>query len=151
MWHNGRRLRQEKDKLTTVLTDRGTHAVDDALVEGDALWLSESDLEHVTGWQLKPEGLCKGAVCVPIPPGQEAAFVARGQVNVAALWRHTGQPVATSANGDVWCLGTSADDRNASLSSLDAPNFTLPDFSGHYHSLSDFQRKKVLLITWASW
>jgi len=27
----------------------------------------------------------------------------------------------------------------------------LPDFNGKLHSLTDFRRKRVLLITWASW
>jgi peroxiredoxin len=37
------------------------------------------------------------------------------------------------------------------LSSLAAPDFTLPDMNGKLHSLSDFRGKKVLLLTWASW
>ena len=36
-------------------------------------------------------------------------------------------------------------------SSLEAPNFTLPDMNGRAHSLADYRGKKVLLITWASW
>jgi len=37
------------------------------------------------------------------------------------------------------------------LSSLKAPDFTLPDMNGKARSLSDFRGKKVLLLTWASW
>jgi cytochrome c-type biogenesis protein len=41
--------------------------------------------------------------------------------------------------------------RDSYISSLDAPDFTLPDANGKMHSLSDFKGKKVLLVTWASW
>jgi peroxiredoxin len=37
------------------------------------------------------------------------------------------------------------------LSSLQAPDFKLPDINGKPHSLSDFRGKKVFLVTWASW
>jgi len=50
----------------------------------------------------------------------------------------------------MWYFGLRADQR-AGLSSLDAPNFTLPDMAGKMHSLADFRGKKVLLVTWASW
>ena len=70
---------------------------------------------------------------------------------MAALWRHLGRPVAHSERGHVWALGGSARDRAATLHSLEAPDFTLPDASGRPHSLSDYRGKKVFLVTWASW
>jgi peroxiredoxin len=42
-------------------------------------------------------------------------------------------------------------DQRQVLSSLAAPDFTLPDIDGNSHSLSDFRGKKILLLTWASW
>ena len=72
-------------------------------------------------------------------------------LGLAALWQHLGKPMAASDAADVWSLGESADDHNAALTSLEAPDFELPDFSGRLHRLSDFRRKRVLLITWASW
>jgi hypothetical protein len=62
-----------------------------------------------------------------------------------------GKPAAATIDGDVWFLGEGATQRNEALLSLEAPNFTLPDFTGQLHSLTDFRRKRVLLITWASW
>jgi peroxiredoxin len=32
-----------------------------------------------------------------------------------------------------------------------APNFTLPELSGHEVSLTDFRGRKVILYMWASW
>ena len=37
------------------------------------------------------------------------------------------------------------------LTSLDAPDFSLPDLDGKMHSLSEHRGKKVLLVSWASW
>ena len=115
---------------------------------GDALWLSKGQVARATGWELKPEGLCKGEVCVPLR-GDD--LVSGDVVNLSAVWAYMGKPVSHSQAGDAWSLGESAADRNNAMLSLEAPDFTLPDLAGNLHSLHDFRRKKVLLITWASW
>src|SRR5262249_31168136 len=97
-------------------------------------------------WMAKPEGLCKGEICVPLPPGREQEFVRSGRINIGALWRHLGHPVAHSAHGDVWVMAESARERSSSRQSLIAPDFTLPDVSGRRHPLSDHRGKKVLLV-----
>jgi hypothetical protein len=135
--------------MTTLLTETAEIEVAGARVEGERLWLSPKDLEAAAGWTLKPEGLCRGEVCVPIPPGSE--IVRDGRIDVAALWRHLGQPLAHSADGHAWSLGTAAADRAAALRSLQAPDFTLPDRDGRPHSLAQHRGKKVLLVSWASW
>lgn len=122
-----------------------------ARVEGERFWLSSAELEAATGWSSTPEGLCRGNVCVPIPPRLEREFLRGDQIDAAALWRHLGQPLLHSADGSAWVLGTSAADRAASLRSLEAPDFTLPDRAGRLHSLSEHRGKKVLLVSWASW
>ena len=135
--------------MVTVLTE--TTETRTSAEAGDQLWLGRSETQEATGWQLKPEGLCKGDVCVPIPAGQDRDFVRDDDVNVSAFWNMLGKPAAASVQGDVWFLGEGAQARNDALLSLEAPDFTLPDFSGKLHSLTDFRRKRVLLITWASW
>jgi len=136
--------------MTTVLTTtRETQAA--ARASSSELWLNASEAEAATGWTMKPEGFCKGDLCVPIPPGRETEFVHNDEINAAALWALMGKPVATSPTGDVWFLGEDAQTRNEALLSLEAPDFTLPDFNGKLHSLTDFRRQRILLITWASW
>ena len=103
------------------------------------------------GWTLKPEGFCKGEICVPVPPSRVREFVDDGSINVATLWHHLGQPLAHDEAGETWVLGTSAAERTSQLESLEAPDFTLPDLGGHMHSLSQHRGKKVLLVSWASW
>jgi len=137
--------------MVTVLTDEGELAVREAQAIGDELWLTGQEAEAATGWKPTAEGLCRGSVCVPLPPGREQELVRDGRVNVAALWRHLGRPVVHSARGQAWVLGQAAGERAAALRSLQAPDFTLPDPGGRLHSLADHRGKKVLLVTWASW
>jgi hypothetical protein len=136
--------------MAKLLTDRGTIEVA-ARAAGDDLWLSRRDAEGATGWTLKPEGLCKGDVCVPVPRNRAAEFVDGDEINVAGFWRHMGQPVVRDESGDTWVLGESASTRSAQLQSLEAPDFSLPDLDGKQHSLAAQRGKKVLLVSWASW
>jgi hypothetical protein len=137
--------------MITVLTDAGQVDAPRAEAVGQALWLDAADAVAITGWALKPEGFCRGPVCVPLPTGDERQMVQGKRIDVAALWRHLGKPVVRSDRGDVWVLGEGAADRAAALASLEAPDFTLPDVAGRPHSLSEQRGKKVLLVTWASW
>ena len=135
--------------MATVLSETGETGV--AAEAGAALWLSDQETKRATGWTMKPEGFCCGDLCVPLPKGRKDEFVREGRINVSGLWAHMGRPTSHSDDGDVWVLGEGSSDLNAALDSLQAPDFTLPDFDGQSHSLSDFRDKKVLLITWASW
>jgi hypothetical protein len=135
--------------MTTVLSDLGEFSVD--ADGGEGLWLGAGEAAAATGWSLKPEGLCRGDVCVPVPNDRAQAFAADGKVNLAAFWDHMSMPAAHSREGDVWALGEASAVRANDLRSLQAPDFTLPDLNGVGHSLSDHRGKKVLLATWASW
>jgi hypothetical protein len=137
--------------MAILMTDSTETVLPDARVEGERLWLSSSELEAATGWSSRPEGLCRGSACVPIPPGRERELLRGDQIDAARLWRQLGQPLAHSADGGTWVFGTAAVDRAAALSSLEAPDFSLPDQSGRRHSLSEHRGKKVLLVSWASW
>lgn len=139
--------------MTTVLMEQSETQCPSGRADGENLWLSTGQAEAATGWSLKPEGLCKGAVCVPVPPAQRAELVSASgaEINVAGFWRHMGQPVAHDIAGETWVLGTSAVARSSQLASLEAPDFSLPDLSGRMHSLAQHRGKKVLLATWASW
>lgn len=61
------------------------------------------------------------------------------------------QPFATDAKNGIWYFGPRSEEQSGYLTSLTAPDFTLPDLNGKLHSLSDFRGKRVLLVTWASW
>lgn len=136
--------------MTTLLTERGRFEIP-GRAEGGALWIGADAFAEATGWALKPEGFCRDAVCIPIPPGRDDAFVRGSQVDAARFWRHAAQPMAVSADRDIWSFGTSAGHRAESLASLEAPDIALPDLGGTLHRLSDHRGKKVFLATWASW
>jgi len=135
--------------MATILTETGKSEVD--VLPGDGLWMTGAHALRATGWQIKPEGFCKDDVCVPTPAGREQEFTGEATVNIAAFWALMGKPAVQSEASDVWFFGESAHARNDALLSLEAPDFSLPDFSGKLHSLTDFRRKRILLATWASW
>jgi hypothetical protein len=123
----------------------------DADAKGGELWLKAADLERVSGWTHKPEGFCKGDVCVPVPAPRKDEFVRGESYNLAALADLLGQPMVADAENRAYCFGEAAAERKRILTSLDAPDFTLPDLDGRMHSLSQCRGKKVFLVSWASW
>jgi hypothetical protein len=128
---------------TVILTPTDEYKV----AAHDGLWMSAADAEKVTGWTLKPEGMCRDERCVPL----SASAVKGNEVDVEAFWQKLGGPVIASKEGDVWALGAPADERNAELEGLRAPDITLPDIDGVPRTLSQLRGKKVFLATWASW
>jgi len=138
--------------MVTVVTEHGPENIAaDADPASDALWMAPADLERALGWTLKPEGLCRGSVCLPLRAPEAARYVRPEAIDVAGLWRQLSKPVRRSADATLWLFGETASARSAALESLEAPEFTLPDLSGRPHSLVDYRGRKVLLATWASW
>lgn len=138
-----------------VLSGGKTTSIAQARPDGDDLWLTLADLAAATGWELKPEGMCRDEVCIPLSPDEEAAMVSEETgttwVNLTAFARYTGQPFAHDGARGAWSFGPPAYEWQSRLGNTDAPDFTLSDFQGNLHSLSDYRGKKVFLVTWASW
>ena len=136
--------------IDIIYGERVTEGVD-ADAKGGGLWLKASDLERVSGWAHKPEGFCKGEICVPVPASRKDEFVRGESYNLAALADLLGQPMVADAENRASCFGEAASERRRILTSLDAPDFSLPDLAGRMHSLSQYRGKKVFLVSWASW
>lgn len=130
--------------------DRRTD-VPEAIPLDQDLWVPIADLEQSSGWVLKPEGACLGEFCVPLPAARETEFLRGESFNLASFWRHLGRPVVHGDDGQTWLLGESDEALRSRLTSLQAPEFTLPDLEGRRHSLSDYRGTKVFLVAWASW
>ena len=111
--------------------------------------ISNSVLEQATGWSLKPEGLCRDQVCVPVR--NAAALRKDNQINLAEFARLMKLNILIDAQRKIAALGEQAENRSASMSTLDAPDFTLPDIHGRQVSFSDYNRRKRLLLAWSSW
>ncbi len=137
---------------TTIIYGDKASQVASASTQGDNLWLGLGDLKRATGWEFKPEGVCQGDLCVPIPPRRRDEFMRPDDsFNLAAFARLREQAVLHDDAHGVWFFGEAPEARRAGLLSLQAPDFTLPDIDGKAHSLSDYRGKKVLLLSWASW
>jgi hypothetical protein len=136
--------------MVTILHEQIEADVSPLPRSGDGLWLSPADLMRATGFELKPEGLCRDAICVPVPKGRHA-FATDDAIDVVGFWHHLGHPIAHDETRTVWALGPGAGARRQALESLEAPDFTLPDLDGRPHALSDYRGRKVFLVSWASW
>jgi peroxiredoxin len=134
----------------TVMYEDRVAVAQSALEDGAHLWLSVVDMESVTGWTLKPEGLCRAEACVALP-GDGSWVDGEGRVDLAAFAARFDRPVARDAEHSVWAFGDPVNGRAQQLESLQAPDFTLPDLDGRLHSLSDFRGKKIFLMAWGSY
>ncbi len=135
--------------MITVIHEQRETPLPGVQASGDALWLDRDAIEQATGWTWKPEGLCHGDTCVPLPRGGDLPMVRGDLLNLSAMWSYMGHPVAHDVG--TWVLGIGAQQRAQAMADLVAPDFTLPDLDGKPHKLSDYRGKKVLLATWASW
>lgn len=137
----------------TVLYGPLETEVASAAAEADRLWIPLDELDRATGWTAKPEGLCRGEVCVPVPPGESGWLdSAARRLDFAAFATHLGHAVARDVDRAVWSFGPAAERGGPGGSGpVTAPEVRLPDLDGNLHSLSDYRGKKVLLYCWSSW
>jgi hypothetical protein len=112
----------------------------------ESLRVARTEFERRTGWELKPEGACKGEMCVPMPQGATR----NGELDVSAVAERLGMPLVRDDKHGVWALGPESVGGKA-LSSALAPDLELPDWRGSQFRLSSLRGQKVLLIAWASW
>ncbi len=98
-----------------------------------------------TGWELKPEGLCRGTACVPV---SGTDIVVDGSVDVSAFAERLGLALVVDADRGIAAIGGDPMSRGHGASIADV---TLPDVRGGDLDLADFVGKKTLLIAWASW
>ena len=112
------------------------------------LAVDEASFEARTGWTLKPEGACKGDVCVPMP---DALRRADGRLDVSVLSERLGMPLVSDAQHGVWALGPDTAGGGRVLASAKAPELELPDADGNPFKLSSLLGQKVVLVAWASW
>ena len=131
----------------TVIDESGSHSFEQ--LGFGKLGVSADDFARATGWTLKAEGLCKDELCVPV---RDTAAMSNGaSIDVAEFVRVTGRNMVIDSSRNVLAMGEQASSRAASMATLDAPNFTLPDINGNLVSLSDFANRKKLILAWSSW
>jgi hypothetical protein len=111
--------------------------------------LTATELRENTGWELKPEGLCKGDVCVPVKG--RAGVVIDDRIDLRAFAALIGQPLAIDDDAGVAVLGESAEARAAQRLSMHVDDFAMVDLDGNEFRWSSIGRKKKVLFAWASW
>lgn len=107
--------------------------------------LTAADFEAATGWSSKPEGMCKGDVCVPVP----GAVSSGGRLDVRAVADRLGMALVADDDAGVWALGPESGGR--ALTTAVVPDIELPDVDGNPFNLAAMHGRKVLLVAWASW
>ena len=89
---------ESKPAAATVIHEDQPLQFERAIADSNALWLDPAELKRLAGWALKPEGICRGDLCVPIPPGRESEFTAKRDgatfLNFSALADQMGKPWA---------------------------------------------------------
>jgi hypothetical protein len=105
--------------------------------------IDAAELARRTGWELKPQGACKGDRCVPLRPSD------RQPVDARLLAERLGMPLVRDEPSGLWCLGPEAGGR--SIVHVQAPDLVLPDLTGTDVHLRSLRGRKVLLVAWASW
>ena len=122
-------------------------------VDGDAtsttVLLAPDALEAATGWDLRPEGLCRGDVCVPRRDGD--GLVVDDKIDLAAFAAVMQRPLAYDADAGIAVLADAPEQHAAAFDARVAPEWTLPDLDGNPVSSADFAGRKKLLVAWASW
>jgi hypothetical protein len=106
----------------------------------ERLQVTSEELRARTGWDLKPEGLCKADRCVPVDGDALDARV---------LSERLGMALEHDQAHDVWALGPESGGH--ALLSAELPEITLPDRHGNPFNLASLHGKQVLLVAWASW
>ncbi len=109
----------------------------------ETLEIDSVELERRTGWQIKPQGACKGERCVPL------SSVGEERVDARLLAERLGMPLVHDEPSGLWCLGPEAGGR--ALVDVQAPDLELPDIHGRAFRLRSLRGSKVLLVAWASW
>ena len=113
------------------------------------LTLDAAELEHGTGWSVKPEGACRGEVCVPLPGTVRAPD---GTVDTQVLAKLLAMPLIDDEQHNLWALGPATVPTGHALVSAEAPELELPDLrTGELFRLSSLRGQKVMLLAWASW
>jgi len=143
-----------KESHATIVYDDVATEVNITSEDAGQLWITTGDLARASRFVIKPQGICRDELCFPLPKARKQEFLRKASgsewFNMLAFADLVHQPVAHDAALGTWYFGLRSDQRQQ-LSSLQAPGFALPDLHGKLHRLSDFQGKKLLLVTGAGW
>src|SRR5436853_6983104 len=108
----------------------------------ERLEVDPGELAARTGWEVKPEGACKGDMCVPLPDSE-------GPLDAGMLSERLGMPLVADERHGLYALGPEAMGR--ALTTARMPDLELPDRHGRPFSLRSLRGTRVVMVAWASW
>lgn len=106
----------------------------------DALEVTADQFTAGTGWEIRPEGACKGEVCVP--------FEQSGNFDVLALAGRLRMAVVHDPDAGLWAVGPETLGGHVLLS-VQAPELVLSDLAGQDFALRTLRGQKVVIVSWA--
>jgi len=134
-------------RSVTVITD--AVATVDGEVDGTHVLVAPSSLPAAIDWELKPEGLCREDVCVPVRDRE--SLLAGDALDLSAVASALGRPFVVDADARVAAMALPSEERHRALRDHVAPPFTLPDLDGNPHSLEEWRDRKKLLFAFSTW
>jgi hypothetical protein len=133
----------------TIVTDDGETTVAATRANG-VVRLEPAALAYATGWELKPEGLCRDDVCIPVR--ERDALVIDDAIDLGAFADALRRPIVVDDEVDLAVLGASTTETGAERAGMRVPpDLALRDLDGNVHNWGELGRKKKLLFAWASW
>jgi hypothetical protein len=131
----------------TIVTDEAVTV--DATVDGDRLLLRADGLRAATGWEWKPEGLCRDGVCVPVRDRER--LLVGDRLDVGAVADALGRPAVVDAPAGLAAIAHATESRADALRTRHVPDFRLRDLDGVDHDFAQWRGRKRLLVAFASW
>src|SRR3954470_17743141 len=119
--------------ITLIDAETGERPLDGDL-DGGGLVAEPAALEAVTGWALKPEGLCRDDVCIPVR--DRDSLLADQRIDLEAFGAALHRLAVVDVDERVMALGAPASERASLLETGHAPDFELPDLDGGRFRLS---------------
>lgn len=102
------------------------------------------EFAQATGWELEPQGACRGDVCIPLA----ADSVVDGTVDLATVTERLGMGLVSDEESGLLAVGPASPGGRV-LVTTEAPDLELPDFDGHPFRLGSLRGTKVVLVAWA--
>ena len=128
--------------MWTIIGEHGSVEIDGTFEEGASPSLSATEVEHVTGWALKPEGWCRGDRCLLHQLDSETF----SPDEIATL---LGVKITDDPHHRITVLGHS-DDAPLRLEGI-APDIELTTLEGGSENLFEHSDGKTMVVAFSSW
>ena len=100
---------------TLTVINEEAREVNGVVIDGRVL-IDAEELVTAIDWELKPEGLCRDDVCVPVQDAQSLHVGDR--VDLVAVSRALGRPIVIDSELGVIAVGLASEERKRALDGL---------------------------------